>query len=80
MSATEQCANIKFCVLLNKFPSETTQMLEVDYDIGNAGLHRHKHFCDDLSCRLEVFIDSQGLSNYKLIPVGCKHSVPSGMQ
>jgi hypothetical protein len=32
MSTIEQCANITFCVFLNKTPSDTVQMLEETFD------------------------------------------------
>jgi histone-lysine N-methyltransferase SETMAR len=50
MSVTEQRTNIKFCVLLNKSPSETLRMLEKAY--GKAAMKKtqvyrwHKRFRD----------------------------------
>jgi hypothetical protein len=72
--STEQCANIKFCVLLFKSPSETLQTLEEMY--GKVAMkktlvyERHKCFCYNPCCRLEVFFDVQGLIHYELIPEG----------
>ena len=50
MPVTEQCMNIKSCVLLQNSPVETLTMLQQAYDdreMKNSQVYDwHKHFCD----------------------------------
>jgi hypothetical protein len=51
MLATEQCTNIKFCILLHKSPSATLRMFEEPYGktaIKKMQVHEwHKHLHDE---------------------------------
>jgi hypothetical protein len=49
----EQRVNVKFCIKLQKLPSETLKMLETVYDESNMSKSNvsewHKHFREDVN-------------------------------
>ncbi|GBN56533.1 hypothetical protein AVEN_206886-1 [Araneus ventricosus] len=73
MSSLGQHANIKFCVLLEKSPSETLEMLEKPF--GNDAMKKTvgQKFRLDKSrgkVMLEVFFDYDSVIHYEFIPEG----------
>ncbi|GBL89255.1 hypothetical protein AVEN_225799-1 [Araneus ventricosus] len=78
MSSLEQQANIKFCVLLEKSPSETLEMLKKVH--GNDGMKKNRLCTSGISVFVkdksrgkvmsEVFFDYDSVTHYEFIPEG----------
>ncbi|GBN89743.1 hypothetical protein AVEN_128688-1 [Araneus ventricosus] len=71
MSSLEQRANIKFCVLLEKSPTETLEMLKKTYENDAMKKTAGQNFRLDKSrgkVMLEVFFDYDSVIHYEIIP------------